>query len=65
MLFSLLLTCCPCSFIALLWLADDNLSEDDMNECVPEDGLDGEGQGEPQSEGMKKKKKKGKDITAR
>ncbi|XP_031420237.1 craniofacial development protein 1 [Clupea harengus] len=45
--------------------SDDNLSEDDMNECVPEDGLDGEGQGEPQSEGMKKKKKKGKDITAR
>ncbi|XP_076159913.1 craniofacial development protein 1 isoform X2 [Alosa pseudoharengus] len=45
--------------------SDDNLSEDDLNECVPEEGLDGEGQGEPQSEGMKKKKKKGKDITAR
>lgn len=52
----------------MLWLADDNLSEDDLNECEPEDGLDGEGQGEPQSEGMKKKKNnktKGKDITAR
>ncbi|KAG5273107.1 hypothetical protein AALO_G00147730 [Alosa alosa] len=45
--------------------SDDNLSEDDLNECVPEEGLDGEGQGEPQSKGMKKKKKKGKDITAR
>lgn len=46
--------------------SDDNLSEDDLNECVPEEGFEGEGEGDPQGEsGKKKKKKKGQDITAR
>ncbi|XP_063053498.1 craniofacial development protein 1 [Engraulis encrasicolus] len=47
--------------------SDDNLSEDDLNDCEPEEPLDGEGQAEPLKEGTKKraKKSKGKDITAR
>ncbi|XP_067245427.1 craniofacial development protein 1 isoform X2 [Chanodichthys erythropterus] len=46
--------------------SDDNLSEDDMNECVKEDALEGEDHGEQQSEQMKKKKKKTKaDIPMR
>ncbi|XP_048024201.1 craniofacial development protein 1 [Megalobrama amblycephala] len=46
--------------------SDDNLSEDDMNECVKEDALEGEDHSEQQSEHVKKKKKKTKaDIPMR
>ncbi|XP_051726359.1 craniofacial development protein 1 [Ctenopharyngodon idella] len=46
--------------------SDDNLSEDDMNECVKEDALEGEDHNEQQSEHVKKKKKKTKaDIPMR
>ncbi|XP_052437686.1 craniofacial development protein 1 [Carassius gibelio] len=38
--------------------SDDNLSEDDMNECVKEDALEGEDDNGQQSERLKKKKKK-------
>ncbi|KAJ8003192.1 hypothetical protein DPEC_G00166840 [Dallia pectoralis] len=46
--------------------SDDNLSEDDMNECVREDGLEGGDQSGQQSNNVtKKKKKKGQDIGMR
>ncbi|XP_039540129.1 craniofacial development protein 1 [Pimephales promelas] len=46
--------------------SDDNLSEDDMNECVKEDALEGEDPNEQQSGHVKKKKKKTKaDIPMR
>lgn len=38
--------------------SDDNLSEDDMNECEKEDGLEGEEQDEQDSKCVKKKMKK-------
>ncbi|KAL1256786.1 hypothetical protein QQF64_012331 [Cirrhinus molitorella] len=38
--------------------SDDNLSEDDMNECVKEDALEGEDDDAQQSEHVKKKNKK-------
>lgn len=40
--------------------SDDNLSEDDINECEKEDGLEGEEHDGQQSEDVKKKKKKSK-----
>ncbi|XP_052387781.1 craniofacial development protein 1 [Carassius gibelio] len=40
--------------------SDDNLSEDDMNECVKEDALEGEDHIAQQSEQVKKMKKKSK-----
>ncbi|XP_064786093.1 craniofacial development protein 1-like isoform X2 [Oncorhynchus masou masou] len=47
-------------------LSDDNLSEDDMNECVKEDGLEGDDQHGQQSDNVtKKKKKKGQHIGMR
>ncbi|XP_038873411.1 craniofacial development protein 1-like isoform X1 [Salvelinus namaycush] len=46
--------------------SDDNLSEDDMNECVKEDGLEGDDQRGQQSDNVtKKKKKKGQHIGMR
>ncbi|KAL0968159.1 hypothetical protein UPYG_G00263150 [Umbra pygmaea] len=46
--------------------SDDNLSEDDMNECVKEDGLEGDDQSGQQSDNVtKKKKKKGQAIGMR
>ncbi|XP_052007786.1 craniofacial development protein 1 [Xyrauchen texanus] len=46
--------------------SDDNLSEDDMNECVKEDALEGDDHDGQQSEHAKKKKKKTKgDIPMR
>ncbi|KAK6320245.1 hypothetical protein J4Q44_G00093520 [Coregonus suidteri] len=46
--------------------SDDNLSEDDMNECVKEDGLEGVDHSSQQSDNVtKKKKKKGQDIGMR
>ncbi|KAJ8417927.1 hypothetical protein AAFF_G00227700 [Aldrovandia affinis] len=46
--------------------SEDNLSEDDMNECEREEGLDDQAIGEQQSEDVKKKKKKSsKDIGVR
>nr|XP_046217704.1 craniofacial development protein 1-like [Oncorhynchus gorbuscha] len=46
--------------------SDDNLSEDDMNECVKEDGLEGGDQHGQQSDNVtKKKKKKGQHIGMR
>ncbi|XP_019912370.2 craniofacial development protein 1 [Esox lucius] len=46
--------------------SDDNLSEDDMNECVREDGLEGDDQSGQQADNVtKKKKKKGQDIGMR
>lgn len=46
--------------------SDDNLSEDDMNECVKEDGLEGVEHSSQQSDNVtKKKKKKGQDIGMR
>lgn len=50
----------------VVWLTDDNLSEDDMNECVKEDGLEGVEHSSQQSDNVtKKKKKKGQDIGMR
>lgn len=47
-------------------MTDDNLSEDDMNECVKEDGLEGDDQHGQQSDNVtKKKKKKGQHIGMR
>ncbi|XP_051512836.1 craniofacial development protein 1-like isoform X1 [Myxocyprinus asiaticus] len=46
--------------------SDDNLSEDDLNDCVKEDDLEGEDHDKQQSEHVKKKKKKTKgDIPMR
>ncbi|XP_051580156.1 craniofacial development protein 1-like [Myxocyprinus asiaticus] len=46
--------------------SDDNLSEDDLNECVKEDALEGDDHDGQQSEHVKKKKKKTKgDIPMR
>ncbi|XP_060779940.1 craniofacial development protein 1 [Neoarius graeffei] len=45
--------------------SDDNLSEDDLNECDKEDGLDAEEQSAAPSEQVKKKKKSSKDLSAR
>ncbi|KAI1889997.1 hypothetical protein AGOR_G00168670 [Albula goreensis] len=46
--------------------SDDNLSEDDINECEKEEGLDVEDDGKQSSEDVKKKKKKlSKDIGVR
>ncbi|KAK6318290.1 hypothetical protein J4Q44_G00115810 [Coregonus suidteri] len=46
--------------------SDDNLSEDDMNECVKEDGLEGDDQRGHQSDNVtKKKNKKGQHIGMR
>lgn len=45
--------------------ADDNLSEDDLNECEKEDGLDAEDQSQALSEQVKKKKKSSKGLSAR
>uniref|UniRef100_A0AAY4EP93 Craniofacial development protein 1 n=1 Tax=Denticeps clupeoides TaxID=299321 RepID=A0AAY4EP93_9TELE len=39
-------------------ILDDNLSEDDLNECVQEDGLDVEEQDQRQGDGVKTTKKK-------
>lgn len=40
--------------------SDDNLSEDDMNDCVKEDALEGEDHDQQTPENLKKKKKKSK-----
>lgn len=46
--------------------SDDNLSEDDMNECVKEDGLEGDEPAQPDDITKKKgKKRKGKEIGVR
>ncbi|XP_076847831.1 craniofacial development protein 1 isoform X2 [Brachyhypopomus gauderio] len=45
--------------------SDDNLSEDDMNECEKEDGLELEDQSEPRTSQEKKKKKSSKGIPQR
>lgn len=45
------------SFV-FIYGSDDNLSEDDMNECEKEDGLEGEEQDEQESKCVKKKMKK-------
>ncbi|GAA6092087.1 craniofacial development protein 1 [Tachysurus ichikawai] len=45
--------------------SDDNLSEDDLNECEKEDGLDAEDQSQALSEQVKKKKKSSKGLSAR
>ncbi|KAF7699119.1 craniofacial development protein 1 [Silurus meridionalis] len=45
--------------------SDDNLSEDDLNECEKEDGLEAEDQSEALREQVKKKKKSSKSLTAR
>ncbi|XP_026783606.3 craniofacial development protein 1 isoform X1 [Pangasianodon hypophthalmus] len=45
--------------------SDDNLSEDDLNECEKEDGLDAEDQSEAPREQVKKKKKSSKGLSAR
>ncbi|KAM9503015.1 craniofacial development protein 1-like isoform 1-T1 [Salvelinus alpinus] len=46
--------------------SDDNLSEDDMNQCVKEDGLEEVDDSSQQSDNVtKKKKKKGQDIGMR
>ncbi|XP_026859796.2 craniofacial development protein 1 [Electrophorus electricus] len=45
--------------------SDDNLSEDDMNECVKEDGLELDDQNELHSNQVKKKKKSNKGIAMR
>ncbi|XP_077104943.1 craniofacial development protein 1 [Siphateles boraxobius] len=45
--------------------SDDNLSEDDMNECVKEDALEGEDHNEHQSGHVKMKKKTKADIPMR
>ncbi|KAK2848135.1 hypothetical protein Q7C36_009817 [Tachysurus vachellii] len=45
--------------------SDDNLSEDDLNECEKEDGLDAEDQSQVLSEQVKKKKKSSKGLSAR
>lgn len=47
-------------FYFLFYESDDNLSEDDINECVKEDGLEGEAHDGQQSEQAKKKKKNSK-----
>lgn len=61
------LLCCFCltaiNMIHSHWFhffngSDDNLSEDDMNECVKEDALEGEDNDAQQSEHVKKKNKK-------
>lgn len=44
----------------LFYGSDDNLSEDDINECEKEDGLEGEDHGGQQSQHVKKKKKNSK-----
>ena len=48
-------------------MTDDNLSEDDMNECVKEEGLDGDEEDAPADDATKKKrkKKKGNDLGVR
>ncbi|KAL7878990.1 hypothetical protein AOLI_G00099640 [Acnodon oligacanthus] len=45
--------------------SDDNLSEDDINECEKEDGLEGEEQNEPRTDHVKKKKKSSKGLSVR
>lgn len=45
--------------------SDDNLSEDDMNECVKEDALEGEDNDAQQSEHVTKKKKSKANIPMR
>ncbi|KAL7870506.1 hypothetical protein SRHO_G00080030 [Serrasalmus rhombeus] len=45
--------------------SDDNLSEDDINECEKEDGLEGEEQNEPRTDHAKKKKKSSKGLSVR
>ncbi|XP_017322148.1 craniofacial development protein 1 isoform X1 [Ictalurus punctatus] len=45
--------------------SDDNLSEDDLNECDKEDGLEAEDQSEAPREQVKKKKNSSKGLSAR
>ncbi|KAF5907654.1 craniofacial development protein 1, partial [Clarias magur] len=45
--------------------SDDNLSEDDLNECEKEDGLEAEDQSEAQTKQINKKKKSNKGLCAR
>ncbi|KAK3548651.1 hypothetical protein QTP70_015924 [Hemibagrus guttatus] len=45
--------------------SDDNLSEDDLNECEKEDGLDAEDHSQAPSEQVTKKKKSSKGLSAR
>ncbi|KAI4877900.1 hypothetical protein NFI96_016783 [Prochilodus magdalenae] len=45
--------------------SDDNLSEDDLNDCEKEDGLDGEDPNEPRTDHVKKKKKSNKGLAVR
>lgn len=51
-------------YLHLVVASDDNLSEDDINECVKEDPLNDDGD-EPRPDDVRTKKNKKKDISVR